>query len=61
MTQLLRQRTSEAVAPDALDEWLIWQTLVGVWPISGKRWAAYLTKAMREAKRHQLGGAELGL
>lgn len=52
MTQLLRQRTSEAVAPDALDEWLIWQTLVGVWPISGKRLAAYLTKAMREAKRH---------
>ncbi|MGB3184240.1 MAG: malto-oligosyltrehalose synthase [Ornithinimicrobium sp.] len=31
---------------------LIWQTLVGVGPISGRRLAEYLTKAMREAKVH---------
>ena len=38
-----------AVDPDT--EYLIWQTLVGAWPISGERLAAYLTKAIREAKR----------
>ncbi len=38
-----------AVDPDT--EYLLWQTLVGTWPISGDRLAAYLTKAIREAKR----------
>jgi (1->4)-alpha-D-glucan 1-alpha-D-glucosylmutase len=38
-----------AVDPDT--EYLIWQTLVGAWPIGAERLAAYLTKAMREAKR----------
>ena len=42
-------RAAAAVDPDT--EYLIWQTLVGAWPISGERLAAYLTKAMREAKR----------
>jgi (1->4)-alpha-D-glucan 1-alpha-D-glucosylmutase len=37
------------VDPDT--EYLIWQTLVGAWPISGDRLAAYLTKAVREAGR----------
>jgi len=36
------------VDPDT--EYLIWQTLVGTWPIDGKRLASYLEKAMREAK-----------
>jgi (1->4)-alpha-D-glucan 1-alpha-D-glucosylmutase len=36
-----------AVDPDT--EYLIWQTLVGTWPISGERLADYLTKAIREA------------
>ncbi|MGB5951698.1 MAG: malto-oligosyltrehalose synthase [Ornithinimicrobium sp.] len=31
---------------------LIWQTLVGVGPISARRLAEYITKAMREAKVH---------
>jgi (1->4)-alpha-D-glucan 1-alpha-D-glucosylmutase len=38
-----------AVDPDT--EYLLWQTLVGAWPISGERLAGYLTKAIREAKR----------
>jgi malto-oligosyltrehalose synthase len=38
-----------AVDPDT--EYLLWQTLVGAWPISGDRLAGYLTKAIREAKR----------
>ena len=42
-----------AVRPPALDantEYLIWQTLVGTWPIDEERLAAYLEKATREAK-----------
>jgi (1->4)-alpha-D-glucan 1-alpha-D-glucosylmutase len=40
-----------AAAVDADTEYLIWQTLVGAWPIGAERLAAYLTKAIREAKR----------
>jgi (1->4)-alpha-D-glucan 1-alpha-D-glucosylmutase len=42
------------VAGSAVDrdtEYLLWQTVVGAWPISGDRLAGYLTKAVREAKR----------
>ena len=45
------ERVSAEVAVDPDTEHLIWQTLVGAWPISGDRLAAYLTKAIREAKR----------
>jgi (1->4)-alpha-D-glucan 1-alpha-D-glucosylmutase len=38
--------------PDAETEYLLWQTLVGAWPIDGDRLLPYLTKAMREAKVH---------
>lgn len=41
-------------APDPIDEWLIYQTLLGTWPITEDRLAEYLTKAMRESKRHSL-------
>jgi (1->4)-alpha-D-glucan 1-alpha-D-glucosylmutase len=41
-----------AAAVDLDTEYLIWQTLVGSWPISGERLADYLTKAVREANRH---------
>jgi (1->4)-alpha-D-glucan 1-alpha-D-glucosylmutase len=41
-------RTADAVDPDT--EYLLWQTLVGAWPISGERLTGYLTKAIREAK-----------
>ena len=43
-----------AVRPPALDantEYLLWQTLVGTWPIDADRLTAYLEKATREAKR----------
>ncbi len=35
---------------DAPTEYLLWQTIVGAWPIDGDRLADYLRKAMREAK-----------
>jgi (1->4)-alpha-D-glucan 1-alpha-D-glucosylmutase len=38
-------------APDAVDEYLVHQTLVGAWPIGADRLEGYLTKALREAKR----------
>lgn len=47
-----RGRAGDASAPDGIDEWLIYQTLVAAWPIGADRLSAYLTKAMREAKRH---------
>jgi (1->4)-alpha-D-glucan 1-alpha-D-glucosylmutase len=49
MTAPLRSSTDPA--PDFADEYLIYQTLVGVWPIERKRLTAYLQKALREAKR----------
>ena len=36
--------------PDPTTEYLVWQTLLGCWPISKDRLEQYLTKAMREAK-----------
>lgn len=39
-------------APDANDEYLIYQTLLGAWPIEWDRLQQYLVKAMREAKVH---------
>ena len=41
--------------PDRLDgatEYLVWQTLVGTWPITADRLTGYLEKAVREAKVH---------
>jgi malto-oligosyltrehalose synthase len=35
---------------DAATEYLVWQTLVGAWPIDDERLSGYLTKAIREAK-----------
>jgi (1->4)-alpha-D-glucan 1-alpha-D-glucosylmutase len=36
--------------PDAATEQLVWQTLVGAWPITPERAVAYCEKATREAK-----------
>jgi (1->4)-alpha-D-glucan 1-alpha-D-glucosylmutase len=36
---------------DANEEYLVWQTLVGAWPIVPSRLELYLEKAMREGKR----------
>jgi (1->4)-alpha-D-glucan 1-alpha-D-glucosylmutase len=38
-------------APDGIEELLIYQTLLGAWPIEPERLDAYLEKALREAKR----------
>jgi (1->4)-alpha-D-glucan 1-alpha-D-glucosylmutase len=37
-------------APDANEEYLIYQTLIGAWPLEPDRLEAYLEKALREAK-----------
>jgi (1->4)-alpha-D-glucan 1-alpha-D-glucosylmutase len=37
---------------DANTEYLLWQTLVGAWPLTAGRLTGYLEKATREAKRH---------
>ncbi|HET7398599.1 MAG TPA: malto-oligosyltrehalose synthase [Intrasporangium sp.] len=37
---------------DPATEYLLWQTVVGAWPIDHERLAAYATKAVREAKVH---------
>jgi (1->4)-alpha-D-glucan 1-alpha-D-glucosylmutase len=51
-SNLIRALRADRAKPDPLDEWLLFQTLVGAWPISADRLSAYLRKAMREAKRH---------
>ncbi len=38
--------------PDPATEYLIWQTMVGAWPLPVERLAAYVEKATREAKLH---------
>jgi (1->4)-alpha-D-glucan 1-alpha-D-glucosylmutase len=38
-------------APDGHEEYLVFQTVVGAWPISADRLEAYVLKAIREAKR----------
>ncbi len=60
----LRGGTDEAPAPEPETEWLVYQALLGAWPAAlaaddtagleafGKRLAAFLEKALREAKLH---------
>jgi (1->4)-alpha-D-glucan 1-alpha-D-glucosylmutase len=43
--------TSAVPGPDAVERYLVLQTLVGAWPIEPERLDAYLEKALREAKR----------
>jgi (1->4)-alpha-D-glucan 1-alpha-D-glucosylmutase len=38
--------------PEPATEYLVWQTLVGTWPITPGRLVGFLTKATREAKLH---------
>ncbi|HXO27341.1 MAG TPA: malto-oligosyltrehalose synthase, partial [Thermoanaerobaculia bacterium] len=38
--------------PDANTEYLLYQTLVGAWPLERERAAAYMEKAAREARTH---------
>jgi (1->4)-alpha-D-glucan 1-alpha-D-glucosylmutase len=46
----LNQRLRSGPGPDANEEYLIYQTLVGTWPITPDRLVAYMRKALREAK-----------
>jgi (1->4)-alpha-D-glucan 1-alpha-D-glucosylmutase len=39
-------------APDDVERYLVFQTLVGAWPISVERLQEYMEKALREAKRN---------
>ncbi|HSL17031.1 MAG TPA: malto-oligosyltrehalose synthase [Methylomirabilota bacterium] len=48
----LAERHRSRGRPDPGTEALIWQTLVGAWPIGAERLLAYLEKAVREAKVH---------
>jgi (1->4)-alpha-D-glucan 1-alpha-D-glucosylmutase len=38
-------------APDRVEQYFLFQTLVGAWPIAPERLEAYVEKALREAKR----------
>ncbi|MGH2897594.1 MAG: malto-oligosyltrehalose synthase, partial [Solirubrobacteraceae bacterium] len=40
-----------SAGPDSHERYLVFQTLVAVWPISAQRLTGYLEKALREAKR----------
>ncbi|MCU1590930.1 MAG: maltooligosyl trehalose synthase [Frankiales bacterium] len=46
----LAARHRGTAGPDAVTEQLLWQTLVGAWPLDAERLAAYLAKATKEAK-----------
>jgi (1->4)-alpha-D-glucan 1-alpha-D-glucosylmutase len=45
-----RREVEESIAPDANEEYLIYQTLAGAWPLPPDRLELYLEKALREAK-----------
>ena len=46
----LGARHRSAAGPDRATELLVWQTLLGAWPITADRAVAYVEKATREAK-----------
>ncbi len=46
------ERHNRREIPDRNTEYLFYQTLVGAWPITTERMAAYMEKAVREAKVH---------
>jgi (1->4)-alpha-D-glucan 1-alpha-D-glucosylmutase len=48
----ITQSLVEGGAPDDHERWLVFQTLVAVWPIAPERLEGYLEKALREAKRN---------
>jgi (1->4)-alpha-D-glucan 1-alpha-D-glucosylmutase len=43
---------SDDGAPDGVERYFLFQTLVGAWPIAAERIGEYLEKALREAKRN---------
>jgi (1->4)-alpha-D-glucan 1-alpha-D-glucosylmutase len=42
----------EGPGPDRVEEYFLYQTLVGAWPIEAERLEGYVEKALREAKRN---------
>jgi len=48
----VRQWLRDTDAPDAVEQYFLFQTLVGAWPIAAERVEAYMEKALREAKRN---------
>ena len=46
----LAARHRTAAGPDPVTEQLLWQTVVGAWPLTADRLVAYLRKATRETK-----------
>jgi (1->4)-alpha-D-glucan 1-alpha-D-glucosylmutase len=48
----LSEGLREDGAPDDLERYFLFQTLVGAWPIERERIRDYMTKALREAKRN---------
>ncbi|HZQ78929.1 MAG TPA: malto-oligosyltrehalose synthase [Acidimicrobiia bacterium] len=51
-TVLGRRHRTDPSLPDRNAEWLLYQTLVGAWPLSAERAVAYMEKASKEAKEH---------
>jgi (1->4)-alpha-D-glucan 1-alpha-D-glucosylmutase len=43
---------TDGAGPDPIEEYFVYQTLVGAWPIEAERVEAYMEKALREAKRN---------
>ena len=52
LNRKLRETVDGRPTPGANTEYLIYQTLVGAWPIDAERLRAYVLKATREAKSH---------
>src|SRR5262245_58696391 len=52
LNRKLRETVDGRPTPGANTEYLIYQTLVGAWPIDAERLRAYMLKATREAKSH---------
>jgi (1->4)-alpha-D-glucan 1-alpha-D-glucosylmutase len=48
----VRRWLRDTEAPDPVEQYFLFQTLVGAWPISAERMEAYMEKALREAKRN---------
>jgi (1->4)-alpha-D-glucan 1-alpha-D-glucosylmutase len=49
--RVLRWRELSGGLDDPNEEYLVWQTLVGAWPLEPARLEAYVVKALREGKR----------
>ena len=50
--ELTEDLRSDDGAPDDVERYFLFQTLVGAWPIASERIEEYLEKALREAKRN---------